>query len=111
MEQITHASLALEDSNRHQPEFKPTTARVDWLLQILASAREARALGMTTASMSLRSTGPEPRAALFSLDEDLASLGYLVSWAGSWTGAGAAWLTVAWSEEALLEAEKARLGV
>jgi len=82
LEPTTHASLALEDSMRHLPEFKPTTKRVDWLLSVLASAREARELGMTRALVGL---GPHVSQSLKveefeSLEADLVLLGYRVRW-------------------------------
>jgi len=77
MEKITHASLALEDSMRHQPEFKPTTIRVDILLQILASAREARVIGMKAATLG--GTFFDNESDLDSLKSDLVRLGYSVT--------------------------------
>lgn len=63
---------------RHLPEFKPTTKRVDWLLSVLASAREARELGMTRALVGL---GRSDTAEEFeSLEADLVLLGYRVLW-------------------------------
>tara|TARA_R110000823_G_C15723902_1_gene478974 strand:- start:132 stop:452 length:321 start_codon:yes stop_codon:yes gene_type:complete len=74
LEPTTHASLALEDSMRHLPEFEPTTRRVDLLLQILASAREARGLGMQAAT--LKGFRLDCELETEALEDDLARLGY-----------------------------------
>ena len=63
---------------RHLPEFEPTTKRVDWLLSVLASAREARELGMTRALVGLG--GSDTVEEFESLEADLVLLGYRVRW-------------------------------
>ena len=94
LDPTTHASLAFEDSMRHLPEFKPTTKRVDWLLSVLASAREARSLGMTSAECMILASTPGDEQDLEDLEEDLARLGYRLRWVGP----GKPRLVIGWCE-------------